>query len=212
MSGPVYLLSSLPYLDSSVLNPSVEGSASSLEHVHSVDDFISLCEYTLAPADAQKLSVAMRSPQESSLEFVLQALEYLSSVSDEVARKRHESRRSGSYTHAVVNDRVPVSADAAAIAERAAHAKNPLLREMEILKALWAYLDDCDAKYQFSIENVIIYGYKLKLFHKAASFQKEAGDAMWKQLGETLAEKAGFFRSALATGGGAEDKSRIVEN
>lgn len=201
MSGPVYLLSSLSYLDSSILNSNADFNSASFNHIHSVEDFISLCEYILSPTDVEKFTVAMRNPEKSTLKFVLRALEYISSVTDSVAQKRHEIRRSGSYTHAIVNERIPVSADAAAIAERAAHAKNPLTREMEILKALWAYLDDCDATYQCTLENVIIYGYKLRLFHKAVSFQREAGDVMWKRLVETLTEKAGFFRSALITDG-----------
>ncbi len=197
MSGPVYLLSSLPYLDVSILNSIGDNNAVSLDAMYSIEDFISFCEHILSPADAQKFTIAMRNPEESTLDFVSCALEYMSSVTNALAQKRHEERRSGSYVPTIVNDRIPVSADAPRIVERITHAKNPLIREIEILRSLWTYLDDCDSKYQYTLENVIIYGYKLKLFHKAISFQKEAGDATWKQLCEVLAEKAGFLRSIL---------------
>ena len=124
-------------------------------------------------------------------------VEYFAATTSAVAQKRHALIRTGSYTPVLVNDRIPVSADALSIVERAVHAKDPLHRELEIARALWTHLDDCDAQYQYSIENVIVYGYKLKLFQKCMGFERNQGNTMWKELLGTLSEKAGFFRGSI---------------
>ena len=199
MSGPVYLLSSLPYLDISIVLE--ENTRTQIDYIPSIEDFLSLCDKTLHPYDADIIRIAIRNPQESNHPFVQSIVEYFYAIRNAIAKKRYEAMGTGTYTDVLLYDRVPVSADAAFITEQASNAKHPLARELEIKKALWAYLDDCDARYHFCVENGIVYGYKLLLFHDMHHFQREAGDMQWKQLVGNLAEKAGFSRDAI----GADD-------
>lgn len=203
MIGPVYLLSTLPHLDGTfswAAGGAVDEQRAGAAHVPSETRFVELCRGTLSEADARAVQTALEQPNASDKVFVREAGQYLQGLMVAVAKHRHAALgRSGAYINTADAGAASgaVFGDAAAIVARAAAAANPLEREIELTKALWAFLDDRDAQYFQSVENVIIYGYKLKLFHKILAFRREEGNKNWTALVEQLAEKAGFSKDAV---------------
>ncbi len=201
MSGCVYLLSTLPHLSIDFSFPDdVSTNRKEQDSIPTEDGFLAVCSSVLSSGDTKNIECAINSPYESTIPLVHDLIEYRFSIVDAVAQKRWSVLRGGTYVHTIQNGRVPVSADASIVLAEAQNAKNPLEREGIIGRALWAYLEHRNAQYQFSIENVIIYGYKLKLYYRFRNFVKTKGQTAWEKLTSTLVEKAGFSRDGI-TGG-----------
>jgi hypothetical protein len=113
---------------------------------------------------------------------------------------RWSNIRSGTYHSVFVHGSIPISAEALDIVGQMQHESNHFLREKTIIEQKWMILDSLDASYQFKLENIIIYGWKLQLYFSYRNITEERGEKQWNTLLTTLADKSGFSIDAINGG------------
>ena len=142
----------------------------------------------------------MLAPKNSPLDISKQWSVYEYSIKNELARKRWGSIRNGVYQSALINDETPISAEALDILAFTTREANPYVREKTIIETKWQILDTFDAQYQFRLENVVVYGWKLQLYHTYYNLTEARGKSQWNTLTDELAEQSGFAISAINGG------------
>lgn len=190
MTDTLYLIASLPYLD-------FQQDVS--EIYSSMDGFYEDCE-VLGETFANVVIKAVKNSRESSLQLAKEWSCYEYSIKNEIAKKRWPTIRKGTYNSIYINNEVPVSAEALDIVGIINQEQNALLREQAILKYKWQILDAFEPQYQFALENIVIYGWKLQLYYSYRSLTEKRGKNQWNSLVKTLADKSGFSISTI-TGG-----------
>lgn len=189
MADAIYLLSSLPHIDLDMTNDSLM----------SMERFLYACD-VLGDELSVKVKDAVIDPKNSEFPIAKEWAEYDYSIRNELAKKRWAALKSGSYHSILVNDGVPVSAEGLDIAQEVGHEQSPLAREKAIITHKWTILDTLDARFEFSVEKIIIYGWKLQLYYSYRNLTEERGQTQWSSLLTVLAEKSGFSISAINGG------------
>lgn len=185
----MYLLSSLPHIDLKQTGEAVWSS---------FDRFLEDCDVLEDTSD--EVIQAIVSPQKSDTNIAKLWAEYDYSIRNEIAKMRWSNIRSGTYHSVFVHGSIPISAEALDMVGQMHHESNHFLREKTIIEQKWMILDSLDASYQFKLENIIIYGWKLQLYFAYRNITEERGEKQWNTLLSTLADKSGFSINAINGG------------
>lgn len=196
MAQVVYLLSSLPYLDIDSLDTTGDVG---VNDTFTIDEFLEACE-VLGPTTAKQIAIAIHNPCESTLAIAKIWSNYEYSIRNEFAKSRWAALRTGTYKPMLVHDSVPVTAEGLEMLAFINKESNPLIREKTVLMTKWRILTSLNAKYQFTLENIIVYGWKLQLFRRYLNLTEKRGNQQWNTLVANISETAGFSISSI-TGG-----------
>lgn len=185
----MYLLSSLPHID---LRQTGEILYTNF------DKFLEDCN--VLEEEQSEVVKAIVTPTKSNLNIAKLWAEYDYSIRNELAKMRWSNVRSGPYHSVFVHGSIPVSAEAFDVMQHIQHEPNHFSREKTIVEQKWMVLDFLDESYQFKLENIIIYGWKLQLCFFYRNLTEERGNKQWNTLISTLADKSGFSIDAINGG------------
>lgn len=192
MADVLYLLSSLPHID-------LYTNEKDMIQVPQLDTFLEDCE-VLGEVLSKTVSTAIQTPNDSKKAIARRWAEYEYSIRNELAKKRWGALRHGTYTSILIHDEVPVTAEAIDVISAVYQENNPYLREKVIIETKWGILESLDQEYLFSIENIIIYGWKIQLYYSYRNFTEDRGKTRWNGLLHSLADKSGFSIAAINGG------------
>ena len=165
---------------------------------YNVKEFLLSTEGILSINDACYVRTAVEDPAESSLEIAKEWQNFVVSVQNETAKHRWTKVKSGVFPQIKGAE---VSIEAIKMATQISQSETPLQAQLTIFSTLWNKLEFLDACYQNSIENIIIYAWKLQVLTNLVQFKKELGKKTWGQLVNNITKKAGFSPTAISEGG-----------
>lgn len=184
-----YLLSSFPELEFDI--------ESNVFDNFSIEQFVESCDIILPCSEAKEVHAAVFTPEESKLTISQDWTRYQGSIQNEIAKNRWQKLKTGVFPQ---EKGVGVSLEAVRLNSLIHQAENPLQAQLFIFKTYWGILEELEAQYQSSIENVIAYGWKLQKLQLLVQFKKALGSKTWNHLVDVETKKAGFSPTAI-TGG-----------
>lgn len=186
-----YLLASFPELSFRVEDKALQ--------TINMESYLVECNIILPRPAAMQVEIAVQNPEECSLPLGEEWHRFVYSLQRETAKLRWGKRKSGYFPQ---DKGSAVHADAMKTYAIVSQASNPQEAQFAFFRGMWEQLELLDSQYQSSLENVIIYAWKIQVLEKLITYKKEMGTNTWSQLVHSLTKKAGFSPTAI-TGGAA---------
>ena len=172
----IYLLSSLPYLDFEQKPPL------------SYEDFIRQCAPLIEENARIQLEQARIHFESVNIESIhnpaLRAwLAFENTLRSELVKVREKALNR--HAEPFVRPEGGFHAEPLALLPSALEEASPYRREMNLLQMRWNFLTRLESAYVFNLSALVLYGLKLQLLERRASFEKEKG----RQTLQSLLEK-----------------------
>ncbi len=148
----------------------------------SVEDYLLDCQRLLTPGDFRVANGLVSGDFEAAFKgnaFVRKWMNFEGCFRNEIAWYRSEKYHKNLD---VLRGEPPCDMTIVGIIEQADEAENLLEAEKIIDQAKWHFLDQEDSRYQFTFENIIIFGLKLKIVERYQAIYSERGPQRLRDL------------------------------